>query len=141
MNEILVNEPGLPGKEEEYKRQCGIGMHISVWGRYRNIQSVLLPNCSRAVVCVAEWTVADGIRKTSFLSCRVLTEECLCRSNHLWCITSFLTHYWIPSQLVLFFEGIDFFFFGIIALYHYIRASGGRSIYSERITRAVISVH
>lgn len=45
MNEILVNEPeSLPGKEEEYKRQCGIGMHISVWGRYRNIQSVLLPN-------------------------------------------------------------------------------------------------
>ena len=50
-------------------------MHISVWGRYRNIRSVLLPNWLRAIVCVAECPVADGIRDTSSLSCRVLTQK------------------------------------------------------------------
>lgn len=57
-------------------------------------------------------------------------EECLCRSNHLWCIASFLNPLLNTFSACLVFWGhwLFFFFSGIIALYHYIRVSGVQHI-------------
>ena len=76
MNEILVNEPGPPGKEKNTRDNVEWGCKFQfVAGTGIYVQSVLLPNWHHAIVCVSERSVADRTRNTSFLSCKVLTRN------------------------------------------------------------------